>query len=150
MTALSKRHRIARQLREIDPTRRPGRKTNRTRSRAGVGATIETPTLRLVFRMPPSFMVPQGQHGVGIVVTSLGTAEIEMTTWSRDRLFEKAIAFLRKHAPRGMPPMSFAASYTSSSENHGSPMKWWLAMVDGHGFATVSPIGPLIFPAPAK
>lgn len=150
MTALAERHRVARKLREIDPTRRPGRKTNRVRT--AVTPTHERPELRLVFLLPPSLMVGPGGfvRFANVNVTGLGTCEVTRKTFNRDDLFEDAARFLRSVIGKGRPPMSFACDMTSSSEGHRHPMKWWLAYVDGHVFASVSPIGPLIFPAPPR
>ncbi len=147
MTALSERHRVARQLREIDPHRRPGRKTNRTRK--PVTPTHEAPELRLAFLLPPAlaFALSEGDQGGGIELGPLNNVAVTLKTFNRDRLFENAARWLRRVIPKGMPPMSFAATMTSSND-HAARMKWWLAVVDGHVFATISPVGPLIFPAP--
>jgi hypothetical protein len=150
MTALAERHRVARELKAIDPDRPAGRKTTKTRKPRAVGTpTYVAPDLTLVFRIPKNILVAEGKHPGGVFITALGTAEVVLKTFNRDALFQAALKFLAKVIPSGLPPVSVAATFTSSSEPNFR-MQWWLSIIDGHGIATVSPIGPLIFPAPRK
>lgn len=147
MTALGERHRISRQLKRLDPDRPAGRKTAKTR--AAATPTDQAPELSLVAVLPKNIIVAEGPHGYGVLVTSLGTVEVRLKTFNRDKVLQVAAEFLRSVVPKGMPPMSLACTMRSSSEPNWHA-RWWIAIVDGHAFATLSPIGPLIFPAPVK
>ena len=148
MTALARRHAVARELRRIDPDRPVGRKTRRTRA---VTPTHEAPELQLAFMLPPTlaFSLRPGDQGNGIEFGPLNNVRATLKTFNRDRLFDNVARWLRGVVPKGLPTISFAATMTSSND-HLARMKWWIAYVDGHVFATITPVGPLIFPAPPR
>lgn len=112
----------------------------------------EAPLLRLVFRLQKTMLAPNGLidmwAGATITVGQLDNVTVALRTFNREKLFEAAAWFLRKHLPAGQPPFTCAANMHSSSEADSWSMKWMLAFCDGHVVAAITPVQPLIFPGP--